>query len=61
MKNILSVLLFLIVLVIWAYPIVISITHDNPFLIFLYIIWWIPACLFSGLIFMIYYYINEKY
>ena len=43
MKKLILLLILLLMILIWLFPIGLSIYKDNYWLIFLYLIWWLPA------------------
>lgn len=43
MKKLILLFILLLMILIWLFPIGLSIYKDNYWLIFLYLIWWLPT------------------
>jgi hypothetical protein len=54
MKNIISTIVILFVIIIWLFPIIISFIICNFWLIFLYFVWWIPAIFLTKFLLIIF-------
>lgn len=50
MKTFIHLIILLLIIATWAFPIIISLMQNDYWLIFLYVIWWVPASLFTGLL-----------
>jgi hypothetical protein len=49
MKTTIRLILILIIVVVWMFPVIISFYYENFWYCFLYLIWWIPASMIMGL------------
>jgi hypothetical protein len=54
MKSILMTICVIIIVFIWAFPIIISFYTFNFWYIMLYFIWWLPSMIFSKMISIIF-------
>lgn len=48
MKNLIGVIILLLILTVWLFPCIISFYAENFWLIFLYIVWWLPASILTA-------------
>lgn len=54
MKNLLQVILLVLILITWSFPIIISFYTFNFWYIMLYLVWWLPSQILTILIMTIY-------
>lgn len=54
MKNLLQVILLVLILITWSFPIIISFYTFNFWYIMLYLVWWLPSQILTNLIVAIY-------
>jgi hypothetical protein len=50
MKKFIYLIILLLIIATWAFPIIISVIKNDYWFILLYFIWWLPASLFTGLL-----------
>lgn len=61
MKNLISIIVIILVVLVWLFPVCLAAYKDNYWLIFLYIVWWIPAYIISGLLLIVDEHFGSKY
>jgi hypothetical protein len=48
-KDLLSIIALIFLIGVWMFPVIISFVTWNFWYIFLYIIWWVPATMITGI------------
>lgn len=49
MRLIIMILLLIILLAVWLFPVIIAFVTGNFWLILLYVVWWIPAVIITSI------------